>query len=252
MSLYRDDILDHYHHPQNFGKPERFTHASEQLNQACGDRQSVYMTIDKGEIKDARFEGAGCAISVASTSLLTEHIKGKRVEELRDMKEADMTSLLGSSITAGRMGCAMLGLKSFQKAIENEQGHLSFRPSPEASGEISHESVRERDEISRLRKASARDDEASSYVAKDSNLGEIAGKYPQAARIFTEYGLHCVGCFASAFDTVEAGASIHGMSTEEIEDMIKQANDEIERNPNETIRLVGSKEQSDVSPTPLS
>ena len=73
------------------------------------------------------------------------------------------------------------------------------------------------------------------FVTKDSNLGELAAQYPEAARVLTEYGLHCIGCFASAFDTVEAGAKLHGMSDGEIDEMLVRANGEIERHQEETV-----------------
>src|SRR3990167_7959184 len=57
-------------------------------------------------------------------------------------------------------------------------------------------------------------------VTRDMNLGEIAARWPAARTILLDYGLHCVGCFASSFDTLEAGAKVHGMSEEEIEEMV--------------------------------
>ena len=117
MSLYRDDILDHYHHPQNFGKPERFTHSCEQGLQACGDRQIAYLMVENDLVMGAWFEGNGCAISTAATSLLTELLKGKTIDQLKLMNQDDIVALLGSPIAAGRVNCAMLGLRSFQKAV---------------------------------------------------------------------------------------------------------------------------------------
>lgn len=73
------------------------------------------------------------------------------------------------------------------------------------------------------------------FVTKDSNLGELAAKFPQAARVLTEYGLHCIGCFASSWDSVEAGARLHGMDDAEIEEMVARANEAIELHPEETI-----------------
>lgn len=61
-------------------------------------------------------------------------------------------------------------------------------------------------------------------VGKDSNLGELTAKYPEAAKIMREYGLSCAGCFAAAFDTLEQGAKIHGLTEEEIKEMISRIN----------------------------
>ncbi len=64
-------------------------------------------------------------------------------------------------------------------------------------------------------------------VTRDTNLGELVKSYPQAAAILLEYGLHCVGCFANTYDTVEMGARVHGMTDEEVDEMIGRVNDAI-------------------------
>lgn len=61
-------------------------------------------------------------------------------------------------------------------------------------------------------------------VTRDTNLGDLAKSYPQAAAIMLDYGLHCVGCFANAYDTIETGARIHGMTETEVEEMIERLN----------------------------
>lgn len=67
-------------------------------------------------------------------------------------------------------------------------------------------------------------------INKDTNLADLATHYPHAARVLNiEYGLHCLGCFASAFDTLEAGAKIHGMTESEIEEMLQHLNEIIEK-----------------------
>ena len=62
------------------------------------------------------------------------------------------------------------------------------------------------------------------YVNRDSNMAHIANEYPEAARIMTEYGLHCIGCFANTYDTVETGTMLHGMDAEEIDAMLSEIN----------------------------
>jgi hybrid cluster-associated redox disulfide protein len=62
-------------------------------------------------------------------------------------------------------------------------------------------------------------------ITKDMNLGEVVFKYPEAAEVLTDYGLSCVGCFASSFDTIEQGAKIHELSDEELEDMLGRINE---------------------------
>lgn len=65
------------------------------------------------------------------------------------------------------------------------------------------------------------------FVTKDMLLGSVVAEHPEAAEVMLEYGLHCVGCFANAYDTVEIGAKVHGMSDEEIEKMVKDVNEKI-------------------------
>lgn len=65
-------------------------------------------------------------------------------------------------------------------------------------------------------------------VNKDTNLADALFKYPQIAEVLTDYGLHCVGCFANSFDTIEMGAKIHGMTEEEVDEMLERVNEVIE------------------------
>src|SRR5439155_15967657 len=75
--LYREQILEHYKRPHNFGKPERFDLEYSDTNPFCGDEQHVYLVLDEdGRVADARFEGSGCAISTAATSMLTDELSG--------------------------------------------------------------------------------------------------------------------------------------------------------------------------------
>lgn len=74
--LYRELILDHARNPRHFGSLDDATHTAEGVNPLCGDKLKVYFTIGDDRIEDARFEGSGCAISVASASLLTDTVIG--------------------------------------------------------------------------------------------------------------------------------------------------------------------------------
>ncbi|PJA40292.1 disulfide oxidoreductase [candidate division WWE3 bacterium CG_4_9_14_3_um_filter_34_6] len=66
-------------------------------------------------------------------------------------------------------------------------------------------------------------------ITKESNIAEIVNEHPEVVEVLTAFGLHCVGCFASAFDTIGEGAQIHGMIDEEIDEMIKEANKVLRR-----------------------
>lgn len=83
--LYQEIILDHNRHPRNFGPLATANRQAEGHNPLCGDRVTVYLDVEDGRIANIAFEGAGCAISTASASLMTEALKGRRVEEARDL-----------------------------------------------------------------------------------------------------------------------------------------------------------------------
>jgi nitrogen fixation NifU-like protein len=79
--LYQEVILDHSKRPRNFGPLPKANRKAEGYNPLCGDRETVYLTLDGDVLKDVRFEGTGCAISTASASMMTESLKGKTREE---------------------------------------------------------------------------------------------------------------------------------------------------------------------------
>lgn len=79
QELYREVILDHNRRPRNFGELPGANHVIEAVNPLCGDRLTLYVKVGDGRVEDIRFKGTGCAISVASSSLMTERVKGQSV-----------------------------------------------------------------------------------------------------------------------------------------------------------------------------
>lgn len=121
MSLYQDHILDHYHNPRNFGELAAATHRASALNPTCGDELSLELNIEDGIIKDVGFTGKGCAISLASASLLFEETKGKPAAEAKMLAPEDVLKLSGLAISPGRLKCALLSLETLKKALINSK-----------------------------------------------------------------------------------------------------------------------------------
>jgi nitrogen fixation NifU-like protein len=137
--LYQEVILDHNRRPRNFRSIDAATRTQEGFNPLCGDRLTVYVTLDADRISDVAFQGVGCAISKASASLMTEALKGKTVAEARALFErfhdmvtsssesapADLGKL---SVLAGvrdfptRVKCASLAWHTLKAAVSDDHG----------------------------------------------------------------------------------------------------------------------------------
>jgi nitrogen fixation protein NifU and related proteins len=121
MDVYRDTILDHYRYPRNFGSLPDPTVWAEEENSSCGDKIRIELRITKSQkkqcISDIRFSGEGCAISQASSSLLTEFVKSKTIEDIKHINGDTILHLLQITLTPTRMKCALLPLEVLYKAI---------------------------------------------------------------------------------------------------------------------------------------
>jgi nitrogen fixation protein NifU and related proteins len=109
--FYREFILDHYKNPRNFGRLEQADISHEEYNPLCGDLVGMDFQLRDGVIEDVRFHGRGCAISQASASLMTERLKGKSLDEARQITKDDVLEELGIEISPARLKCALLSLK---------------------------------------------------------------------------------------------------------------------------------------------
>lgn len=140
--LYQEVVIDHGRRPRNFHVLAPMTHHAEGFNPLCGDRLTLYLDVAEGRIRDASFQGSGCAISVASASLMTEHLKDKTpaeaeaifrqfqslmVDEGQTASEAlgKLTVLTGVREFPTRVKCATLAWHTLHAALQNEAQPVS-------------------------------------------------------------------------------------------------------------------------------
>ena len=119
--LYREQILEHYRHPRNFGKLKKANAKASDELVSCGDKLDLELWIDPKtkKVKHIGFSGIGCAISMASASLLGEYILDKPISALQRLGKDDILRLLGINPTPTRLKCALLSLEVLHKALNN-------------------------------------------------------------------------------------------------------------------------------------
>lgn len=110
-NLYREEILEHYKNPLNFGNLKKFDVCSKLLNPFCGDEIEMFIKFKNGrtKIENIGFVGKGCAICIAATSILTDYAKNKKIEKLTKFSEKDMLELLNIDLSETRKKCGLLG-----------------------------------------------------------------------------------------------------------------------------------------------
>ncbi len=117
--IYRELILDYYRNPRNFGKLDQFDIDSHDSNPLCGDELTMQIKVgDGGKMEKIMFTGRGCAISLASASMLTELAKGKDLEWVKQLSKEDILKMLGTpDLGPSRIKCALLGMKVLKTGV---------------------------------------------------------------------------------------------------------------------------------------
>ena len=134
--LYRSVIMDHYKNPRNKGSLEEDSVTIDMNNPTCGDRIHLTLKVEDGIVKDAKFDGEGCSISMSSASMMTQIIKGKKVEEALELADifskmmlgeefdvdkydlGDVEALQGVAKFPARIKCATLAWKAMEKGVK--------------------------------------------------------------------------------------------------------------------------------------
>ncbi len=115
--LYREIILDHYRNPRNKGTLDPADYSYEDTNPLCGDEVRIDVRVGDGRVSEIKFSGRGCAVSLASTSILTEMVEGMSLDEVKALTKDDLLEELGIPVSPARMKCALLGLKVLKAGI---------------------------------------------------------------------------------------------------------------------------------------
>ena len=116
--IYRENIIDHYKYPRNFGNLENPDAEYKEFNPLCGDEATFRIKIENNKIKEIKFIGKGCAISMASCSILTEKIKGKSLNEARKLEKEQVYDMLSIPISPQRVKCALLSWETLRRLIK--------------------------------------------------------------------------------------------------------------------------------------
>ena len=119
--IYKETILDHYRHPRNYGDLQNANAHARDSNVLCGDVVEMQLRIIANTIEEVRFRGEGCAISMATASMLTEFSKGKSISQIRSLGNKELIKLLGTDPGPARIECALLGLEVMKTAIKARQ-----------------------------------------------------------------------------------------------------------------------------------
>ena len=115
--IYRENILDHYKNPRNYGILKNSDISHKENNPLCGDEIKIEIKMNSNKIKDIRFSGKGCAISQASASILCENLVGKSFKEIKKLTRDNVTENLGIELSPIRIKCAVLALYILKNCI---------------------------------------------------------------------------------------------------------------------------------------
>lgn len=202
--LYSNKVKEHFVNPKNFitdKEAAKWNKEADGIGEAgspaCGDVMKVWIKIKDNKIIECKWQTYGCASAIASTSMMSEMVKGKTLEEAEKITPKQISDKLGG-LPQIKVHCSVLGNDALKAAIKNYK---------EKQGEKMEE------------KKSAK------KITKETKIGEALQKCPKAAEFLANEGMHCPACPMAAMETLETGLKAHGKTEEEIKEIIKKINE---------------------------
>jgi len=125
MKFYKELLMDHYRNPRNRGRIGSPSFSTAQYNPSCGDSVLFDVVLEDGIVKKVSFEGKGCVISQATSSIFTEYFVGKHIDEILALKKDAIKDIIGMDLGNTRIKCALLSLVALQEGILNHKKRVS-------------------------------------------------------------------------------------------------------------------------------
>ena len=141
MALYSEKVMDHFRNPRNVGVIENADGVGEVGNARCGDIMKIYLKIDNNIITDVKFETFGCGSAIASSSMATEMIKGKSIDETLKLTNKAVTEAL-DGLPAHKLHCSVLAEEAIKAALKDyyDKNGIAYDPAlfPDCDGDCEH------------------------------------------------------------------------------------------------------------------
>src|SRR5699024_7168531 len=137
--LYSEKVMDHFQHPRNLGKMENADGVGEVGNAKCGDIMKMYIKVDDGIITDVKFNTFGCGSAIATSSMATEMIKGKSVEDALELSNQAVVEAL-DGLPTHKIHCSVLAEEAVKAAVKDyyDRNNISYDPALFAEGDCPH------------------------------------------------------------------------------------------------------------------
>ena len=116
--MYKEHLLELYKSPENYGELSNPSNEYTETNSSCGDEITMQLIIKNDVVEDVKFQGSGCVMSIVSSSLLTDKIKGMKLEDVNKLAKDDILELLGIKIGLARLKCVLLPLYALKNSLK--------------------------------------------------------------------------------------------------------------------------------------